>query len=459
MKWALLFILLTSCEAGLEGFGAITLSPENGATDVALAVTVKSVFPAAITEPTNWLTALTLKKAGADTTLCSAVSYDTTTRTATCTHDPLETGANYTLAVSGISNAETGTSTFTTTTTTAVSSLTKSSVHAQTANNSITAAISFSSAVPAGLTPTVSVKDVGGAALTVSGCQFNTDRTALTSCSISGIANCTTLTDYTLTVSGTGFTTYTYTFNAVDDEFEADGITNHTCWTDFGGSLTASVANDLFNVSVKNSGSSPATVAGIKTLPANSQDIAMAYKVSSETLPSSCLGQNAASATLRLHYQNQSNQAHEININRGMSTNDSLKLTWSIFYSNEISNTEATIYPVSGAPAELLTAGDPFYLCMVRRNGIVRFYVSGPAKSYIAPTAATMSTSGNTSGLSVAQLLALDTTGWPTNTLNIELDFDNDCTNTTLVTGLDYVRFRTNLDSSATASGADCPPF
>ncbi len=84
---------------------AVTLSPADGATEVALDAAVTAVFASAITEPAAWATAFTLKADNAGESLCTSVTYDSTTRTATCVHDALSRGSSYTSSVSGVTTS------------------------------------------------------------------------------------------------------------------------------------------------------------------------------------------------------------------------------------------------------------------------------------------------------------------------------------------------------------------
>ena len=110
LNGALLLVLLggagcagsTSSVEETSAAVTVTFSPVDAATDVAVDATITTTFSGAITEPDSWVSAFTLKKADAGDSLCTAVTYDSTAHIATCAHENLENSANYTLAISGI---------------------------------------------------------------------------------------------------------------------------------------------------------------------------------------------------------------------------------------------------------------------------------------------------------------------------------------------------------------------
>lgn len=89
-----------------------TLSPAHGSADQSLSVTVQAVFSAAIAEPSDWRTALTLKRNGAGNTHCTDVTYNSGTLTALCSHADLEPYTTYTASLSGVSGVSNATATF-----------------------------------------------------------------------------------------------------------------------------------------------------------------------------------------------------------------------------------------------------------------------------------------------------------------------------------------------------------
>jgi len=82
----------------------VTFSPADAATSVALDASVTATFSAAITAPSDWTSAMTLKAAGSDTNLCTT-TYDSSTLVATCAHDSFDADTSYTVTVSGLTDA------------------------------------------------------------------------------------------------------------------------------------------------------------------------------------------------------------------------------------------------------------------------------------------------------------------------------------------------------------------
>ncbi len=81
-----------------------TLSPAEGATGVALDAAVTAVFSGEITEPADWSSLFTLKLDGAGDSLCTSVTYDSSTLTATCEHADFGRSSVYTVEVSRVTD-------------------------------------------------------------------------------------------------------------------------------------------------------------------------------------------------------------------------------------------------------------------------------------------------------------------------------------------------------------------
>jgi hypothetical protein len=98
----------TFTTVGASSSTAATLSPAQGATPWA-GVTVAATFSGAITEPADqaaWLAAFALKKneSGA-ATACTSVTYDATSRVATCVHNTLDANTAYVASINGVKDA------------------------------------------------------------------------------------------------------------------------------------------------------------------------------------------------------------------------------------------------------------------------------------------------------------------------------------------------------------------
>lgn len=92
---------------------SMVFSPADGSTNVIPSVSITAVFSGPIEEPVDWLSVLSLKKGGLGPNLCTSVTYDAPTLTATCVHDNLHAGKSYTAAVSGLAGATDGQASFT----------------------------------------------------------------------------------------------------------------------------------------------------------------------------------------------------------------------------------------------------------------------------------------------------------------------------------------------------------
>lgn len=100
-----------ACSSSSGSGIAVTFAPADAATGVALSIStaVTATFSTAITEPADWASAFTLIAEGASATSCTAVTYDAASRTATCTHGILTGETDYTMTISGVTDASGGT--------------------------------------------------------------------------------------------------------------------------------------------------------------------------------------------------------------------------------------------------------------------------------------------------------------------------------------------------------------
>ena len=233
----------------------VTLAPIDGATDQAVDATVTAIFSAAITAPADWTTAFTLIAAGATETLCTEVAYDADTLTATCTHADLVVSTEHTITVSGVTDADSlaiATATAIFTTTSASDSYTatftsKDSVTSTSEGDTVTLTFTFDSApdstptiavaeASANLSASESVEDDLSLAIAAGTCTVSESDATICTCTVTGVAGCTTLTDYTATISVDGVEAGTVTFNSSDDEFTSSDTLGaneetETCWT------------------------------------------------------------------------------------------------------------------------------------------------------------------------------------------------------------------------------------
>ena len=94
------------------GNGIVLFQPGDGQINVGVTAPTTAHFTVPFVVPADWNSALTLKKGGAGSSACTSVSYDAVNRIATCAHDPMVAGVNYTLAASGITGIPDSSATF-----------------------------------------------------------------------------------------------------------------------------------------------------------------------------------------------------------------------------------------------------------------------------------------------------------------------------------------------------------
>lgn len=219
----------------------ITFSPEDGATDQTGDVAVTATFSGAIDESTLTTDTFTLKRSSSSSNLCSAVSYDSATKTATCTHDNLEGGETYTVAVTGSVKDSSGralsasSASFTVESTAPTASL-------EPTPTSGTIKVVFSEAIDSStLTSTsLTVTDESGsicsdlsydATTQTATCTISSDK--VPACPEQGLHDfenyTVTLTDDITDLAGNALSTVTETISSLDDGFEEETLSD--CWT------------------------------------------------------------------------------------------------------------------------------------------------------------------------------------------------------------------------------------
>ena len=413
----------------------VTLSPSDGASDVALDQAVTATFSGAITEPSDWAGVFVLRKNNIGDTLCTQVTYDSNTLIAKCIHESFEFGASYTSVVSGAKDAEggdigTAAATFSSAGL-GVSHVTKTSVISTLGPNDVDITFHFGSAVPDGMTPTVGVT---GSDPTVGNCSFNAGRTAYT-CTVSNVDGCATLHDYTVSLGGSGFADFSATFNSADDEFDWSGtpIANMigaagTCWIrDSQFMVNESVANGVFEMSFPGGAGAGESVFH-KVFDG---DFACSIYIAANNFPAS--GNSNLTYGLFIFADESMKYFRE-----GLGT------TW--FLENSIGRAKPT-----GELADTAGHAAPFYVCMVKYQGLMKVYVStAEGEPY------TELTSDNLicEGCDVGDFLNLDYSS--PNPVNIELNVRRLAGASLYEAQLGYVRFKA---TGLTGTVDDCPPI
>lgn len=245
-------LLLAGCSAGIEvdpgggGTSSVTVSIAPTSTNAAANVTVAATFSGAITEPASasgWLTSFALRavEGGAATGLsqCTGVSYDASTRTATCQHAALENGTIYEASVYGVFDSAgllISGSEQQFTTVSAPSAVAKTSV--ATAEDGAgelsflltfdAAAASVARAPSADAVVAMSIVRPDGSGEQEVECVRSAAGTLYT-CPFTGLGGCTTVDTYDATLTIDGVVSESYRFSTADDEFD-DSATLEFCW-------------------------------------------------------------------------------------------------------------------------------------------------------------------------------------------------------------------------------------
>lgn len=98
----------TTVSSANTSVSAVTVifSPTHGTTGVAASAPVTATFSSDITAPSDWTQVMTLTAANSTTNLCSSVTYDSTTLTATCTHAALSANTMYAIGMQSLTDAD-----------------------------------------------------------------------------------------------------------------------------------------------------------------------------------------------------------------------------------------------------------------------------------------------------------------------------------------------------------------
>lgn len=458
----------TSCGGG--GGGAtptptpttvsVSFTPTTTATGVSLSTTATATFSAAISEPLSWYKLITLQKNGTGSNLCTSVSYNSTNRTISCGHAALDQNSSYTLTVSGVKDSSNtciadATGTFTTSGTVPISSVAKTSI-TSTSGGSIDLTFNFSSAIPSGVTPSVSVSSETDATVTAGTCTLDGGRTSCTS-TISDVAGCNTPTDYTATLSMTGYENYETSFNSADNEFEtAATVSSNTCWTkdnlpatpltDFtweatGGKLVLAVANLSSEHNIYYDQPFASSKAG-----------AFAVHVSS-------LGTLATSGSVFDLILVQATNSEFDGLNGIISGYNGLispsYTGWlSVYNATSVIDYKFGAPSASGDLSDIIDMTDGFYVCQTAYNNLLTTYISTDGENYIKLTDTNMECANGASSCGLAEIDSRSISTWANLRLSIQLGSNYSGGDNAFSASFGFARFKT---SNLNGSMADCP--
>ena len=448
----------------------ITLAPIDGATNQALAATVTAIFSAAITEPADWTTAFTLLASGGTETLCTEVAYDETTLTATCTHADLTVSIEHTISVSGVTDSAglaiaTTTAIFTTTSASENNATftSKDSVTSIDEGDTVTLTFTFASA-PAS-TPTIAVADASASlsssesvdddlslAIAAGTCTVSESDATIYACTVTGVAGCKTLTDYTATISVDGVEAGTLTFNSADDEFTnaatlADYNVPNKCWDQNEADDDANVSISGGNLIIAFTGA-PGESERLTTTKTDLTvtDYAILYYVSGNNVSTTM----SDGEHIEFKQEFTDNNEYYVEIYTGNFSAISMNRSWHIVNGVADSSGDNAGPPNStGDLSAYVDTYENFYVCQVRKDNSFKTYMSFDGSTFIEIT---------TTNIEVGALFGtLENLAYPTIS-GADLDIyvrANDTDNPSYEAKFGYVRFKATGITGLSAT--DCP--
>ena len=478
--------MVTACLLTLIGCGSsssstpvssvtVTFAPVADATNQAVDVAVTAVFSAAITAPADWTTAFTLLASGGTETACTAVSYDADTLTATCTHDDLTGMTEYASSIIGVTDSAgvaiaTTTAIFTTIHNASFTS--KTSVTTIAGDVGISIVFTFDTAPSA--TPTIAVADASAdlsasesvdddlsLAISPGECTPSESDALVYTCTVTGVAGCRTVTDYTATISVGEIAVGTLTFNSADDEFDSSATLSPTiddsssgyCWDQ----LTATLGGEAATISEGNLAMPFTSGVGVRYIAkelSGLSDFSVMYYISSNNAPAEG---NTALVNTRLIKDPVNSPGNDyLDVNAGLYQDN---LAWApVNSANADDNIDSLEVRTDGALADTVHAHEDFFVCQVRKDGVINTYVKFPnvesASSFTKITLDNMAQSYHFGDGGPEDVV--DSTQLTEATLWTEIRSTNDV-NTTYLPKIGYVRYKTTGITGENAT--DCPTW
>jgi hypothetical protein len=423
---------------------SVTFLPTGNSVAVDAAVT--ATFDDDIDDTSIAVENFTLIKEDDDETNCKSVTYEN--KVATCTHDPLEMGATYTITLSGVKDADgktiaTQSAEFTVTTRYSVILTTKTSVNdVNNGDGIVELTFTFNAPLPDTITPSVelNLSETDAEVSALQDCPLDSDRTICT-IEFEGLDGCKTYTDYTVLLIGDDIDYFEYTFNSADDEFLEDNFTQ--CYENqtINGDVNEYIANGAYKVSAEDDESASL----IKPAINENSDIAISTMISSITRPTN--GEGLAIFALRFQEENDYN--NEIELLDGYINSD---VSGETFFDPKIwifSSFPNVRIPNETGDFEGMTDGDAsIYFCLVKHNGEVNGFVSNADMSWI-----TLTEDNTTESLGSFPIpFPFDVAITPQLSVNNQLTSGEGILSATI----DYFRFKSFISDG---TSADCPEF
>ncbi|MBT3181962.1 MAG: hypothetical protein HN337_05570 [Deltaproteobacteria bacterium] len=342
-----------------------------------------------------------------------------------------------------------------------VSSMTKSSNISITAGQgSVDFTFTFSGDASA-LSPSVAVYDSAGTSMATS-CDFQSGSTTVYVCSVSGLAACTTLVDYSANLIGTGINSYSTSFNSADFEGDTTDAYSETagaaCWnlslnSDGSHPITFAVQEDGTGLLVSSVGGEVDgddvlmdLIRGLGTL----GDFAFSvYYISIQ--PAAFSGDGESVAALGIVNADFSG----IYPTSGKYTSSGTEYFDGWSFQGYVDDEDQYLIPKSSGDFASISSEyySPIHICLVSKDSLVTSYVSSDDESYTQISVGNMQCSEGTPGCSIPNIVDYNSSGIAE---NIVISVINNVEGEEMSAKINHVRFKV---TDITGVAADCPAF
>ena len=311
------------------------------------------------------------------------------------------------------------------------------------------------------LSPAVLVANSSGVSMTTS-CAFQSGSTTIYECSVSGLATCVGLVDYSIGLTGTGINSYSSTLNSADYEGDTADAYSETaggaCWdaiinSDGSHPVTIVVQNDgsglLMTATGGHVGGENVVVDFLKSVGGLNSFAYSVYYPSVEPIPIAANEESVVAAGVA-----SGDEFNGVFLNSGAQDGGRAEFD-GLALDATISGVDQTVVPKDSGDLSSLASQyySPVYLCIVSNNYMMTTYISGDGETYIQTTTNNMQCATGDSGCSISEVVAYDGSSIAD---NFVIDLSNEPEGEVMTALLRYVRFNvTNIEGSA----SDCPAF
>ena len=370
--------------------------------------------------------------------------------------------------------------------------ISKTSVISTTSDdNTVTMMFTFSESIPSEIEPDVTVDKITfnesvseksiTKAVSASDCSWNTDRTEC-EIEITGINNCNAFSDYSVSLTFGGATLST-TFNSADNEFDSadslgeetggdddDDETDNYCWDIDDG--TQKIQNGTLSPltyyeSEWNEGEYENNIEKYLDT-ASSENFSVSYYILENDISALTSGVMISWFGFEAEYNTEGTEDSFIDVGSGKIADYEIDISGWLSDAghsfDEGSDDEGGVVPKEGSNVyDLRNTTAPFYICFVRRDNVVRTYVSGSLKEYILLDTNNMEIlySGEEYYTTAQSIVEYDSSSWLSNNEEVltYIGFAPEGEgNNSYNPKIDYVRFKFGGFGDE-PSAADCPPF